>query len=158
MNTKDYFSQLPKKAMAAGVLLYNSTGSLLIVKPLYREGWLLPGGMVEKDESPRSAIIREVREELNLDITPGNLICVDYKSSEGEKLETLQFIFNGGVLSDAEIDSIRLQEEELKEFKFLPPTDALTYLNGKQSKRIQSCLESSDENSFLYLEDGQEPI
>jgi ADP-ribose pyrophosphatase YjhB (NUDIX family) len=37
--------------------------------------WVLPGGRVDWGESIRDTVIREVREETNLDIEPKKLVC-----------------------------------------------------------------------------------
>ena len=39
--------------------------------PLY---WDIPGGMVEEEELPRDAAIRETKEEVGLDVEIGNII------------------------------------------------------------------------------------
>jgi hypothetical protein len=38
--------------MAAGALFFNHRDEILILKPTYRDDWLIPGGVVELDESP----------------------------------------------------------------------------------------------------------
>lgn len=70
-----FSEQRPKKRMTAAVLFLNTQNEILIVKPVYRERWLLPGGIVEKDESPRQACIREIREELGFVSAIGKLLC-----------------------------------------------------------------------------------
>ncbi len=75
MNT---LSQLPGKQIGCSALLFNNEGYLLIVKPIYRSGWLLPGGFVEEGESPLQGCIREVKEELYIDVFPKKLLCIDY--------------------------------------------------------------------------------
>src|SRR3989338_6212612 len=64
-----YFDGLPKKHMATGAIMFDRKNRLLIVKPTYKDGWTIPGGVVDADESPRTACIREVKEEVSLDIT-----------------------------------------------------------------------------------------
>lgn len=66
MTQPDQLAGYPKKQLAAGVILLNDHEDILLVKPTYRGGWLLPGGVVESFESPRDAALREIREELGL--------------------------------------------------------------------------------------------
>ncbi|WP_186648023.1 NUDIX domain-containing protein [Fluviispira vulneris] len=47
-------------------LVINKENKILLVKHTYLNGWHFPGGGVEKGESPRDAIIREVREEAGI--------------------------------------------------------------------------------------------
>ncbi|MFL5627283.1 MAG: NUDIX domain-containing protein, partial [Ktedonobacteraceae bacterium] len=59
------YEAMSKKRMAVSAFFLDKQGNILIVKPTYRSDWLLPGGIVEKDESPRQACVREIKEELN---------------------------------------------------------------------------------------------
>ncbi len=68
----------PSKRIAAAALIRDADDRFLLVEPVYKPTWLLPGGVVEQDEDPAAACAREVREELGLDLTPGRLLVVDW--------------------------------------------------------------------------------
>ncbi len=40
----------------------------------FKDGWEFPGGKIEPDETPRQALIREIQEELDTEISVGDLI------------------------------------------------------------------------------------
>ncbi|OGN30034.1 MAG: hypothetical protein A3A33_01775 [Candidatus Yanofskybacteria bacterium RIFCSPLOWO2_01_FULL_49_25] len=152
----DYYQNLPKKRMGVGALLFDESGKILLVKPTYKDHWSIPGGVVEKDESPRTACIREIKEELGLAMIALQFVCVDYISDDGKKSENLQFIFSGPELSKSQIDTIKLPSDELSEWKFLAIKEALLILSEKMSRRLSRCLAVLPENRSVYLED-QEP-
>src|SRR5262249_3911014 len=70
----------PARGMTAGVVFLDDERRILILKPTYRTGWLVPGGIVEPSESPRAACLRELREELALDAQADRLLCVEFES------------------------------------------------------------------------------
>jgi 8-oxo-dGTP diphosphatase len=45
----------------------------------YKDGWEFPGGKVEPGESPEQALVRELKEELAVEVKVGERICaVEY--------------------------------------------------------------------------------
>jgi 8-oxo-dGTP diphosphatase len=146
----------PKKRAATGALFFDAAGRLLVVKAAYGERrWGIVGGVVEEGESPRDGCAREVREEIGLDAPIGRLLVVDHTSADARSDDSLQLLFDGGTLDAAQIAAIRLQAEELTEFRFVRPEEALMMIGGKLGRRLPAALRAHAERRTLYLEDGQ---
>ena len=63
-------------AMRARVIIYNPdlTAILLIHRQKkQRNYWVVPGGGAKKSETPRETAIREINEELQIELTPAQL-------------------------------------------------------------------------------------
>ncbi|HOU40612.1 MAG TPA: NUDIX hydrolase [Promineifilum sp.] len=157
LNRKAYQQTLPGKRISAGCLLFDEAGRLLIVKPIYKEGWEIPGGTVLANESPLEGCIRETAEELGLARRPLRLLVVDYADETKDRTESLSFIFDGGVLSSAEVEAIRLPPKELSEYRFLPPEQAMALLNRRLARRVRRCLGARVSGTVLYLEEEKSP-
>ena len=150
----DFYKRLPNKRAASGALLFDRQDRLLLVKPSYRPYWILPGGVVEKNESPLEALYREVREELAIELANAKLVCLDYVRAKQEKTDGLIFTFDGGVLTALQISSIKLITGELLEYCFADFTAAMTLVGGPIKVRLPHCLEAAKNKSCIYLEDG----
>lgn len=151
-NNKIWQETLPKKRMGAGALFLDEQGRLLLVNPTYKPEWEIPGGIVEQDESPRQACIREVREELGLTKPIERLLSVSYKAGHANRTEALMFVFWGGVLTAEEIAAICLPTAELSEYRFVTLAEALTLLTPALGERVRQSLEILPTERTLYLE------
>ncbi len=151
---KQWFNSQPRKPMSAAVLFTNSDDELLLVKPNYRDTWSLPGGVVDEHESPLSAAVREVKEELDLSVEPSILQfrTVDYRPAKDDLTDKLYFYFYGGILDASSISNIQLQESELDEMRFVT-LDEAEQLTSKWTHH-QIRLSLSDEQKSFYLEKG----
>ncbi len=152
------YKNLAVKPVAAGALFFNDKNELLIVKPHYRDDWLIPGGMSNENESPYATCLREVKEELGLELPIGPFLGVDYKTPDYERGEGFQFVFYGGILSDAQIQSIKLQADELSEYRFVTISQALELLALRLKRKIPEFIEAYSKRQAVYLEDGKQVI
>jgi ADP-ribose pyrophosphatase YjhB (NUDIX family) len=152
MNQRDFYQSLPRKRMSAGALLFNEREELLIVKPTYKDHWLIPGGSVEENESPGEGCLREVREEIGIAIKGLRLLCMDYVPAHEEKTEGLHFIFYGGIVSEKDIT---LAKDELSEYRFLEVSDAIPFLGRNFGKRLPKCIAALKQGVMIYLEHGE---
>jgi 8-oxo-dGTP pyrophosphatase MutT (NUDIX family) len=150
----DYGQSLPRKRMAAGALFVDSANRILLVDPVYRDTWDLPGGVVEAEESPYAACRREVAEELGLDRPPGRILAVDWVPSRPRRSEGLVVVYDGGMLATAEIDAITLPEDELAGFAFVAAEQVAARTTPLVGRRIVASLAAKAAGTAVSLEDG----
>ena len=150
----DHRAELGATAAASGVLLRDDAGRVLIVKPTYRVGWGIPGGGLDGQESPREGCIREVREELGLDLEPGALLAYEHRVNAAG-VDAHRFVFDGPELTAAQIAASRLPADELAEHRFVSPEEAVTLLEPMLARRVQLALQHRGEGRAVYLEDGE---
>ncbi len=144
---------LPGIPASAGALLYDGAGRLLILKPTYKSGWTIPGGVMEADgETPWEACRREVLEETGIVVTSGRLVAVDTRPAKRNRALGLRFLFDCGVIPEVDIARLAVQRAEVSEVQWLPPRDALALLRPAVQRRVGAAVAASQ---CLYLEDGQ---
>jgi 8-oxo-dGTP diphosphatase len=145
---------LARKRMAAGALFRDEDGRVLLVNPTYKPTWDLPGGAVEKEESPHAACRREVAEELGLDRVPGRVLVVDWVPSRPERPEGLIVVYDGGVLAPGEVAAITLQDGELGGYEFVKPGEVAERVSPLLARRISACVDAVAAGTVISLEDG----
>lgn len=134
------------KRVAVGALIRNENKELLIVKPSYKDGWLFVGGMVELGESLETALMREIKEEIGLDLEIGRLLTVDYGELDSD---SINFIFDcGEVRGDVKITC---PPQEITDYRFVSNEEALSLLRPKGSHRLPYVLESAANNTVAYI-------
>jgi ADP-ribose pyrophosphatase YjhB (NUDIX family) len=152
-----FTAKLPTKRIAADCLFTDEAGRLLVLEPPYKSTWDLPGGMVERDESPRLAAQREVREEIGLIVEPGDLLAVDWVPQSGDFTEIVAFLFDGGVLTPSDIARIVTQPTEVSSFRFVTSNEAKHLLDPEQYARVAAVVNHRTTTNPTYLENGQSP-
>lgn len=78
----------------AHVLVEDAEGRILVVRSTYMgPGWMLPGGRVERGETPETAAVRETREETGIEVAVDRLVLV-----EAYRPKDVSFVFRGAVI------------------------------------------------------------
>jgi 8-oxo-dGTP diphosphatase len=143
---------VPAIPASAGALIFDRAGRLLILKPTYKSGWTIPGGVVEADgETPWEACRREVREECGLDVRSGRLACVDFRRPRPGRPGGMRFLFDCGEADDDSLDGVVLQAEEISEHRLVELPMALDLLRGPVRRRVGAATRAA---SFVYPEEG----
>jgi ADP-ribose pyrophosphatase YjhB (NUDIX family) len=86
------FSGRYARVEGANVYATDAEGRILVVRPTYSKEWMLPGGRVERGETPHEAAVRETREETGLDVVLDRLALIDAR-----RARDTSFIFAGHV-------------------------------------------------------------
>ncbi|MET8997142.1 NUDIX hydrolase [Amycolatopsis sp. NPDC004169] len=156
----EYYATLPKQLSSGGVLFRDTGGRVLLVEPNYgSETWEIPGGGLEEGESPWRAARREIKEELGLDLVPGQLLVVDWVPPQPDGRPALEnHVFDGGVLDEDLIASLRVDNHELKRLKFATRDETARMLRDHLARRVAACLDIVDTSQSLYLENGFDPL
>jgi 8-oxo-dGTP diphosphatase len=116
---KAFLKTLPKKRISVGIVILNQANEVLMVKPTYKDHWTLPGGVVDQNESPREACIRETLEETGLKIKPKLILATLYTKDPKYSDESIHLMFFAGKINQKRIDSIITAKGEIEKFQFV---------------------------------------
>ena len=143
--------------VAAAAVILDEQERILLVQPAYYPGrWLIPGGGAEPADSPRQACQRELSEELGIDITVGALLAVDWIPARSQGFAELIYVFDGGHLTQCQIEAIHIPEVELTAYEFLTPPEAAARLTPADGRRLAASYASARDNRGpVYLEHGK---
>ena len=145
----EWFAQLPGVVVAAGALITDPAGNVLIVKPNYRDHWTLPGGVCEHGEPPHVGCFREVAEEIGLVLPVGALLAVDWSQPYGQGARPIMhFVFDGGTAPAG--TRIVVQEAELDAYQFADPGGLDRYAPGYITDRIAAALAARASGGTVY--------
>lgn len=147
----EYYNSLPRKRSAVGVLIFKDE-QLLVLEPTYKSNWLVPGGVVEKFESPLEAAIRECQEEIGIDVEIESFLCADFKRGDSITGDAIHYLFSAKLPMKFEI---KIDESEIKNALWLSSDEAINKFDSHLGPRVKAGLEAIKRNRSFYCEDGQ---
>ena len=129
----------------AAIILENDKGEFLLALRdnkswiPFPNHWDLIGGHVEEGETPEEALIREVKEELDIELTDYSFYK-EFLCLEGDAFENIKYIYTGKI--NIPIEEITLYEgqkaqyftkEEIPDVKFanIIKSVVMDYINNK---------------------------
>lgn len=84
----------------------------------YPRYWDIPGGMVEEGELPVEALIREAKEEVNLDVKVTKIIHEDSNLDESKGIVFTRLVYLCEVINN-DISNIKLQLDEHDQYRLI---------------------------------------
>jgi ADP-ribose pyrophosphatase YjhB (NUDIX family) len=148
-------SFLPRKRAIAQMLVRDTEGRVLLCNLTYKQDWDLPGGVVEVNEAPHTAVSREVDEELALQIAAGRLVLTDWLPPWSGWDDAVCLVFDGGVHDAAVAESIVPQAREIRTARFCTLAEVHHLCADYTARRIDSALAALDGRGPSYTESGR---
>ncbi len=155
-------SSLPtKRAIAQGLLRAGPDDSagrsrlpVLLCELVYKSEWDLPGGVVDRGESPADCVVREVREELSLDVTVHSLLAVNWLPPLLGWGDATVFVFDLGIVDADLTDAARFEAREIRGVHWTSPQEWPRRVAPYNTRLLDALARASSHTGTLYLEDG----
>jgi ADP-ribose pyrophosphatase YjhB (NUDIX family) len=149
--TAAWYASVPKLALSANAVLRDPQGRIALVRNTYRDGWSLPGGVVDDNEAPADAAVREVREELGFEAAgPAKLLAVQWAARGQGPVQFLSLTFDVGRCEDPAL--LVPQEEEIAEIGFFAADELPEGVRPFMQHRVEAIVEGGF-HDVAYLEE-----
>ena len=135
--TTNFFSTLPRKVVAAAVICRNEAGQLLVVHDSFKRYWTIPGGVVDADEDPRSAAVREAWEEAGVRVRAGAVLGV-FSASWPDRII---LIYGAEMDAGAEHRFTPVHTHEIDAVEWRDLDEALRTLAPHIAQQVRACLD-----------------
>ncbi|WP_395297207.1 NUDIX domain-containing protein [Kitasatospora hibisci] len=148
-----YLAAHAAPAACADALIRDHQGRILLVDPVYKDGWDLPGGMLE-DEEPDLALRRELREELALDVEVGRLLALDTIPAQIWGRTILSLVYAAHPVGAVDAHALVVQASELREARFVTEEEAFELLAPAVARRLREAVGAERGSHTAVLRDG----
>lgn len=145
---------LAAPVVAADALITDEQGRVLLVDPIYKDGWDLPGGLIE-DETPADGLMRELREELHVTADLGRLLAVDTLPREVYGRTLIALVYAARPHQPIAPATLHLQDDGLRAAGYFRPEEALTLLPEATALRLQAALDAARGSHTAVLTAGR---
>ena len=109
----------PSFTVGAMCFIERADGRVLFIRHLYRQRWGVPGGLLERRETPTDAVRREVREEVGLDVRLVGEPAVNVDAVP----RRIDIVFRARPIDEADADRVRPGSVEVLEARWFLPTE-----------------------------------
>jgi 8-oxo-dGTP pyrophosphatase MutT (NUDIX family) len=140
-----------KRAIAQGVIR-DAGGRVLLCELVYKQEWDLPGGVVDPFESPAQCVVREVREELGVDVEVRSLLAVNWLPPWRGWSDATVFVFDLGVADEDLVARTTLQPREIRAVHWVGEEELEARVAPYNQRLLAFLL--GHQGPTAYLEDG----
>ncbi len=144
---------LNRTRVIAQALITDPFDRVLLCELTYKRYWDLPGGVVDPGESPAQGLVREVREELGIDVPVEELAVVSWLPPWQGWDDAVLFLFRAR--ADPNVHEVaQLEHREIAAVHWVEFDDVADHAADYTARLIEVGLGAAHPR---YLEDGREP-
>lgn len=151
---------LPLKRSIAQGLIRDARGRTLLCELTYKQEWDLPGGVVDPHESPRAAVVREIAEELQVDVRTGRLAAVNwlppYRGWDDAMLHVFEIDLMG-LPAEELVARATLERKEIRAVHWCTTEEMEQHAAPYVTRFLRRITAEPVRAGTLYLEDGADP-
>jgi mutator protein MutT len=125
--------------LGANTLIFNEKKEILLCHRTDKDMWNFPGGGVESGETPEEAAIREVREEIGVEVELYKFLGVYTKPKDND----IVFAFLGKIVKGTPILT-----DEADDIQYFSTDNLPANFNPKQAERVRDALKYLPEVIF----------
>lgn len=129
---------LPRKRVIGQGLLRDRDGRYLLCQLTYKPEWDLPGGVVENGESPAVGLVREIEEELGVEVTVHGLVTMNWLPAWRAWDDACLFVFDLGHTDAAWIETMVLQRTEIEAVHWCDLATAREHATGATIELLEA--------------------
>jgi 8-oxo-dGTP diphosphatase len=125
---------------------------VLLVRTAYRRNWSLPGGLLDRRETPAEGLRREMREEVGIDIELCGepVVIVDLGS------QLVEFFYRGRLASGVRPEDVAVGSAEIEEVGWFTRAEALDMVHGPSRLREKfAAYDEAPAGGLVVLERGR---
>lgn len=128
----------PQFTAGSVCLIERTDGKVLLIRQSYRNHWGLPGGLLQRREAPEAAAVREIAEEVGLDIelVSEPVIVVD------ASVRRIDIAFRASPSPGADVEHVVPVSPEIVEVEWFDPTE-LPHLQQETVSALQALARAS---------------
>lgn len=153
--SRSWYNKLPAKRSSAGMIVRRGD-MVLMVKDDYKPAMTFPGGVIDPDEAPRHAAVRETAEETGLQLTEETVefFTMAYVPEKDGFLDRYHFFFYVRIAD--EIDDV-VHDASIEYVQWVP-IDAIAEKAGNRPTyiAIQHMLQTGETQPYFEIAKGKE--
>lgn len=112
---KQYWKLYKPQTSGVKIMVFNSQGEILLVRIGYMHKlWVIPGGKLDRGEEPADAALRELQEEIGVQLSECKYAFSIYHEKQGKK-DTIYFFE-----AVADIHDFTIDDEEIIDVSWFP--------------------------------------